>query len=280
MFRRLAPGNTVHALEFLEAFGPLLPDDPTQKLTTHKGEHAIVRLNEFWGHHMRFCLIAGLWESLKDKTALRSAWKRVYYKRYEEVSLPGAPRPSTAGQLRMLEEDWKPFFHRLSSDFATKNFDEWVGTTPLDRLREEALLFVLGELNLNATDATMRWQRGWEPTGTKFRVLVSTHHLLAMIWQFFGWDTAEGSWRRCPHCQRFFYPRRKDQFYCTPRQQALASKRDYAQRWRDEHRRRENARHRMGKRSYKARVKLLGTERENGKKGRRTPKANKGGKNQ
>ena len=88
------------------------------------------------------------------------------------------------------------------------------------------------ELNSHMRGRHIVWQRSWEPRKEGWRPVVWTESLWSAMWEFWGWDTASASWRRCPHCQRLFYPKRRDQFYCTPRQPALASKREYARRLR------------------------------------------------
>ena len=95
-------------------------------------------------------------------------------------------------------------------------------------MRNWALKLILVELNTHMHDTRIRWERGWEVSGRKFRTVVWVDSLLSAIWEFWGRDTAGLYWRRCPHCQRFFYPKRHDQFYCIPREQSLWSKRRYA----------------------------------------------------
>jgi len=57
---------------------------------------------------------------------------------------------------------------------------------------------------------------------------LSSTSLWTVIWQLFARDTLGVSWRICPHCNRLFYPTRKDRFFCTSRLQVLHSKREWA----------------------------------------------------
>ena len=59
LFRKLAPGNNHHAGEFLQRFGPL-----KLRMEQRVGLTRQVRVNlaEFWGMHLRFNLVATLWE--------------------------------------------------------------------------------------------------------------------------------------------------------------------------------------------------------------------------
>lgn len=168
--------------------------------------HGSVRvgLASFWARQLRFRLISNLWESRNDPKQLESAWEDV-------------------GKHRSHAERW-----------------QYPLQVPTFRESKRAAVFTLvrGELNLHTADRTTTWLRYEDG----FRPMLKAKGLLFMIWEFFGLDTATTEWRRCPHCQRLFYPRRRDQFYCTPRQQALASKRAYAaQRRAEERNRRKHA---------------------------------------
>lgn len=159
--------------------------------------HGSVRfsLAWFWARQSRFRLIANLWESRNDRKELDSAWKELL-------------------KHRSNAERWQNSL-RLPWD------SESVSTS-----RPAVFDLVREELDLHTAARTTTWLR-YEGG---FRPMLKAKGLLFMIWEFFGLDTATTEWRRCPHCQRLFYPKRRDQFYCTPRQQALASKRAYARR--------------------------------------------------
>lgn len=193
-FRSLATDNAGHAIEFAKKFGPL-GDLPGPR-------HGSVRfgLAWFWAQQLRFQLISNLWESRNDPKQLESAWKDIAKHRCQAEWWQGP-----------LQLPWD------SADIPSKR-------------REAVFTLVRGELDLHTAGRTTTWVR----YDGGFKPMLKAKGLLFMIWEFFGLDTATTEWRRCPHCQRLFYPKRRDQFYCTPRQQALASKRAYAARRRAE----------------------------------------------
>ena len=224
-FRSLASGKNEQAKEFLETFGPLhIPrstrDDPLLQIE--------INLAEFWTWHLRFRLVAQLWEARHEKHALLGRW--------DELG-QCIERASSVGELplgcsRISEVEYLHFVLPWARRELT--FTDWANQTPLTTLRDEAIRVVQSELNLHYHTSKLSWARGWEPSGEKFRLEHWPGSLWSMIWEFFAWDTAGVAWRRCPHCEVFFYPKRKDQLYCTSRQQGLASKRDYAKRKRAE----------------------------------------------
>ena len=171
---------------------------------------------------MRFCLIAKLWESRNDKKELPLAWSEIAT-RAEEAS---GPEKIPLGKV--ADRTGQYLFKVFPWEYQRKSFDDWLGSTDFTTLRKEAVCLVNSELNNQVMDKAIYWERGWEVTGEKFRLAIELDSLWSAIWEFFAWDTSGISWRRCPHCQKFFYPKRRDQFYCTPQQQALASKRAYA----------------------------------------------------
>jgi hypothetical protein len=223
LFRSLAPGNNWQAREFLEKFGPLF--DPLKSELPATGQIEI-NLSEFWTWHLRFRLVSQLWEARNDREGLIGAWKELGERTEESSSLTDLPLGGThIGKQEYLE-------FPLPWAQANLGFAEWASQTPLSSLRKPAISLVHRELNQHFHNSRLLWVRGWEPSGEKFRLEHHPDSLWSMIWEFFAWDTAGVFWRRCSHCQQFFYPRRTDQFYCTSRQQGLASKRDYARRMR------------------------------------------------
>jgi hypothetical protein len=249
LFRNLAYKNNAHAREFLEKFGPLLLPprtsihDPATRVHREGSADVVVNqpqmeidLIQFWALHRRFCLVAQLWEAQGNREELIAAWRDVECHREEASRFDDLGLGDEYG--RRVDPPNSYYEMRWPWDFAKKSFEDWLCETPTDVLRDEALRIVGSELTLHIRRAEIYWERGWESTDVKFRQIVVADTLRSVIWEFFGWDTAGESWRRCPHCQRFFYPKRRDRFYCTARQQALASKRDYARRRRAEERRR------------------------------------------
>jgi hypothetical protein len=97
-----------------------------------------------------------------------------------------------------------------------------------------ALWLIERELNRHS-QPTGRWLRSieYDPSdcveSVSFRVVLSATPMWALIWQLFAQETcSQRSWRICPHCNRAFYPPRKDRYFCTPRLQQLYSKRRWA----------------------------------------------------
>lgn len=221
-FRKLAPKNVSHAREFLQTFGPLFLDSGPRLLG--RGEVAI-DLDQFWALHLRFSLVSNLWESLhlRNRDRLSGVLSEIFRRRREfpKERYPlgtqfGMPTSKTRSRCKF---PWQQQRQKVQT---------WLRTASLEEIRQCALSLVHLELNAHTRDRQIGWQKGWERSGEKFRLEIWIESLWSAIWEFFGTDTAGIAWRRCPHCQQLFYPRRRDQFYCTPRQQALASKRRYA----------------------------------------------------
>lgn len=220
-FRRLRFGDNEHAKEFLETFGPLELDAGKLLIV---GAHVDVDLGKFWSLQLRFRLIAEIWESLNGRGQLARALLNIFERRHE-ISKHDYP----LGQIFGLP----PAFRRTDVyefpwQIQQQEAKEWLESAPMEEMHEFALQLILLELNAHTHDLRIVWHRGWETTGGKFREVVWVDSLWSAIWESWGWDTNRLSWRRCPHCQRFFYPKRRDQICCTPRQQELWSKRKYA----------------------------------------------------
>src|SRR5579862_6210947 len=79
-FRKLRSGDISGASKFLESFGPLTLDIG-QRLSG-RGD-VIVDLRKFWRLHLRFSLIATLWESLDNREQLANAMVAIYQRRGE-----------------------------------------------------------------------------------------------------------------------------------------------------------------------------------------------------
>ena len=232
-FRKLRFRENSEAKEYLETFGPLTLDMGQRLL----GSGTIrVDLHKFWALQLRFALIATVWESLDDREQLANAILELYQRRGEWSGHGEFPLGQTFGPP---PDSKRAGIYKFPWQSQRQNATAWLKSATIDEMREWTLQVVLRELNIHARNQRIRWQRGWEESERKFRTAVWIDSLWSAIWQFSGWDTSCLSWRRCPHCKRFFYPKRRDQFYCTPRQQALWSKRRYAAEQRAQDRRRE-----------------------------------------
>lgn len=233
LFRRLQPGDNFHAVEFFEKFGPLTHPWSLGEIPIKKGMDFLenvrhfmgkqlpghvpltrprikfnelidtvrVDLKEFWAMHAEFRIIAQLYESRHDKKSLAWAWREFFQHRPRDWAVPGP------GYLDHLER----------SGFRYQ--------------RGEALACVELALNHHMADCRLRWEPA-DRLRESWRLSVTMDSLWSVIWELFASDAARVPWRLCPHCQRVFYPPRRDRFYCTTRQQTLASKREYSRRYR------------------------------------------------
>jgi hypothetical protein len=226
-FRALKPRSDHHIREFLEQFGPLTLDVGKRLLGTGAGVGLDV--DQFWGLHHRFCIVSELWDSLRDRNRLAKGLLELSRQRREISNWEKFPigtqfSPPPANKRSRYKFPWQVQRQRAET---------WLKRASLDEMRKCSLSLVHLELNVHMRDRRIVWQRGWEPSGEKFRPIICVDSLWSAIWEFWGMDMAGIAWRSCPHCQTLFYPKRRDQFYCTPRQQALASKRNYAARRRN-----------------------------------------------
>ena len=255
MFRGLAGRNRKHAVEFVQTFGPL-----------RKNHRNIVRveLAAFWAEHLRFCLVAGLYENRDATKPLRKALEE-----YLRHTL--APKPSDAelkeGVAAMVALG--PTMKAKMAKFGVRNFKEliraeelefarnppppkerssgpgnndeapmWDAELMLHRLdqgddpRAMALYFVAKEIQYHTKDIHFTWAQGRVRQQDKFRFYrrLDYDSLLSAIWDLFAADTAGVPWRICPNDQNVFYPPRADRFYCTSAEQVAASKADYDRR--------------------------------------------------
>jgi hypothetical protein len=221
-FLRLAHRNNHHALEFLEKFGPLfLPSDDRFGFADRPVR---VNLDEFWRLHLRFCLVARLWMCRQDRDNLASALLELYQRREEAAEPEKFPlgvtfTPPPQNTPTVVEFPWK------KENVTAK---KWLGDANRDALWKLASRVLTSELNLHLRDRQLRWKCDFDSSTTPCRLVIWLDSLWSILWEFLALDIGGISWRQCPHCQNLFYPKRKDQVYCNPRQQALASKRRYA----------------------------------------------------
>ena len=189
MFRRMAAGNYVQALEFVKEFGPLILRGYVEDVSHRSSILVRVELADFWKAHRHFICVSKLHESLvaNDTKALRNA--------IEEYVSQGHRLPLWAAES-------------LSDPAAARYFAREV---------------IEKEISDHTEDISFAWT--WE--SGKFVRSCRFESLLSVIWDQLATDLAGISWRICPHCGKLFYPPRKDRFYCTTRQQTIASKQEY-----------------------------------------------------
>jgi hypothetical protein len=233
-FRSLPHRRNSAAIEFVEKFGPL------EWSTTAESTYLV--FSKFWQKHLRYVSVMKLWEEQENESRLQTAFSDLFRNLNEidraededtDVDNRIASFPLLASKPHQrIQRPWD-----LSPDV-----ESWLSNAPFRHLRETAINILHSELNLHIRYRVPRWYRpdvGSDqsvPTDqpVSFRLFLSQGKLWDYIWELTGLETAEESfWRICPTCHKIFYPKRSDQFYCTSREQSLASKREYARRRRE-----------------------------------------------
>ncbi len=232
-FRSLPHGRNSAAIEFVEEFGPLE--------WSGTAETKLV-LSRFWQKHLRYIRVMKLWEERDDESSLQLAFVDLFRNLTEidraedadtDVKNGGPFLPLLANKpQKRVRRPWD----------LPSGAESWLSNVPFDQLRQTAINILHSELNLHIQNRGPRWHRldlesdGSLTSGKRvsFRLLLSRGTLWDYIWELTGLETSEESfWRICPTCHKVFYPKRSDQFYCTSREQGLASKRNYARRRRE-----------------------------------------------
>lgn len=228
--RLLEYGKPSDAFAFLEKFGPfwlegsdLLPGQPSDSdvyVTAGPTMTVWLNLDVFWAAQRRYVTVVELLGAYRGdgRLSLRNAWK-VLVDHLDEID---KVRPPLLDQLRLAV--WAAPEEEPASIADRDKFLKWL-LAPDRHLRERTPNFIGDELNHQAHDCKPWWR--WVE-GQGFVMSLSSMSLWAIIWQLFARDTLGVSWRVCPHCNRLFYPTRKDRFFCTSRLQVLHSKRQWA----------------------------------------------------
>ncbi len=246
--RSLRFGEQADLARFLRDFGPLEwkwaggwgGPGWHEYAMEHRDEEpeAEVEVADFWQKQLHFALISQLWEAWADPALLPDAFVNLALER-QRLS------PETWGRLvpflRILAhlDQLPPYraamWERPDPRAAEKGleFEEFVAgmrkQTP-GWLRHWASMLIRYELNAESARRPPAWHRkGDDKTRVWFELKLELNTLLEGVWELLAWEFARPlPWRACPHCGKLFYPPRKDRFYCTPEQQALASKRNWA----------------------------------------------------
>jgi hypothetical protein len=245
-FRALPHRQDRAALEFIEQFGPL--DWPQEEAVRDERTGVVAypfSFTDFWAKHLRYTRVLQLWEARDDEQKLRSAFSDLY-QNLKQINLAEGGECRETGpthdvpaddniHMRTLgDTDFVPLSPlleggRLPWQRAQLPFEEWLRGTAFTGLREAAIQIFHAELNMHRVEA--RWFRMdvYDPSQpTAFELHFLGGNLWQRIWELAGLDTSQvKSWRICPGCNTIFYPKRSDQFYCTSREQVLASKRNY-----------------------------------------------------
>jgi hypothetical protein len=236
-FRALPSKQNSAAIEFVEEFGPL--DWPVID------ESPALVLQDFWLKHLRYVTVIKLWESRDHEDQLRSAFSALYenlgqihfaegWQQFEDVP-PGVSDGCWAGVVPLYplgSTSSSRKRHLLPWEKDDLTFESWLGSTVFEELHETAINIFHGELNVHLVGREPRWLRmnvDDPAQPLSFQLSFGGGNLWQMIWELTGLDTAQGrSWRICPACNVFFYPKRSDQDYCRSEEQVRASKRNYA----------------------------------------------------
>jgi hypothetical protein len=236
-FKQLAYRNHFHAVQFLQKFGCL----EWNVQDFEPGTRSFwLSLDQFWAMQRRFTAVTKLWDTRGDLPKLRQAW-REFYKYKDEIeradpnkslmgteltylSLEDLPAdPPGEFLVNIINREVPPLYRDPES------FEKWAMLGSPESLRRETTQIVLLALNHYVSERKVRWRPFSEEGNDGFRLEIGEGSLWARCWEFYALDTSDGpGWRICPHCSKVFYPKRKDRFYCTVREQALASKRHWA----------------------------------------------------
>ncbi len=236
-FWHLPPEDLQLAAKFWKNFGSIgWPITLNVHTSTVEGEYFWLDLGDFWNKQRRFKAVTKLWVALEDINELRKSWAELRVEltqinSAEDFPLGAAPKPEGSG-FNWLES---PLCEYLTSpdskDRSSENaLNEMEGPT----LQRETVSIVQWELN-----AQLRAVPGWQPqsnmTRPGFELTLVPVTLWSAMWYLFALDTqANVGLRICPHCNKLFYPPRKDRLYCTSELQVQHSKLEWWQQHKDE----------------------------------------------
>jgi hypothetical protein len=225
-FRELEAGDNLAAIEFLQRFGPL--ESPGSSLN-QKADAAFLwdyrgqwlNLDHFWARHRRFVAIAKLWEATLGNSPQRfpAAWVELV-DALDQINQCAPPLLDPHSDARI--ENWLGFPGIQDKE----KFNDWLKHPGKMGLSREIVLGTIQqEINANAVADLRPWWHQVQKDGRPaFALALRTMSLWGAMWQFFARDTLGLGWRICPHCNKVFYPPRKDRFFCTPELQQLHSK--------------------------------------------------------
>ena len=215
-FRSLKFGNRKHALEFTSTFGPLTWQP--REVTRGADLFTRISLTDFWAKHRRYCRVAALIENYSRAAEPRDALSTLH----KEIVLLDAADSFPVGLPRAFRG-----VSRWQLGLDQPQFAKWIGSASDDGLRGLAENVIQRELVGQLHKRSPWWIR--KGPQLRFELTLLTGTLWHVMWEMLAWDTSGGIfWRICPHCGKIFYPPRCDRFYCTTKQQVLASKRQYA----------------------------------------------------
>jgi hypothetical protein len=244
-FRELTHGDAGSALRFLREFGPL---HWTQgNLSVADWTH----LDDFWARQARFVAVYTLWHALRDgDEAIAQGWEWIG-KNYTATKIPGEPDLGRKPQESPLPAELAgmtpaavpmPWSNvpdqalQLVSMFAYVENRLWDGMARIDSHssghqlnRALAIALIQHEITWHTRDVQTVWQI--EDDGRHVRYSPERHakSLWAAMWELLAAETRSGyCWRYCKECGNPFYPVQINSECCSPEEQSLWSKRQWA----------------------------------------------------
>jgi len=221
MFYKLENGLHVHAVEFMDRFGPL-----TWKFGTgRRGEEGWVKLSDFWDRHTRFVGVVQLWENRSHPEKLKGAWRWIH-KRLNRINrIP----PAEFGAMPTWNLDR---YMSFPSAFPwEKGGIEQGLQVPYSFLFHTTLEVIHCELNLHTQNECRQvWMMQPIDQDVRFEPIRSYGSLWGVVWDLFGQDISKltHGWRICLECGDRFYPKDHRSVCCSTKHQGLWSKRKWA----------------------------------------------------
>ncbi len=246
--RSLRYGEREDLVRFLREFGPLEwhwagpwgGPEWREYAEQHRGEEPCgdVSIADFWQKQLHFVLIAQLWESWPEPSRVQDAFVNLALERQRlepETWARFVPFLRVVARLDAIPSYRAAMWERPDAHAAGKglDFEEFVAgvrqQTPT-WLRHWVGMLIQAELDAQSQNRRAIWAlRGSAGARVWFEQRLEMNTLWAGVWELLALDFARPlAWRVCPHCGKLLYPPRKDRFHCTPEQQALASKRNWA----------------------------------------------------
>jgi len=243
-FRELKHGDAGSALRFLREFGPLHWTQGNLSAADW------IHLDDFWARQARFVAVYKLWHALRDgDEAIAEGWEWIR-SNHSATRLPGEPdlgrkpqqTPLPAKRAGMtpvaVPMPWSvnEQMLQLLSVLAYGEDRLWDGMARIDShssghqlKRALAVALIQHEITWHTRDVQTVWQI--EDDGRHVRYSPERHvkGLWAAMWELLAAETRSGHcWRYCKECGKPFYPVQVNSECCTPEEQSLWSKRQWA----------------------------------------------------
>jgi len=263
--REVGTGNVYKVLQFLRQHGTLTLDDLQEEPPLAAGADknpelgwraedlvkysspnvAWLNLGLFWRRQERFATAYSLWDGRVDADRLRKTLMALAGQKVaalDEVWQDHGPMFAAGlgrkgGQkgkgppARVLYPEGGQYHPGVLEQFNLPALQDWVPRAPYEQLALLADAFVHREINEATEGIRPTWisRFDWMKRRLALHFVLQPESLWAACWQMFGHDSVSGKIARvCPHCAKLFYPKRKEQIFCTSRLQQLFAKRRWA----------------------------------------------------